>query len=212
MRYTLFILFLFVSKVSFGQPELINQRLKNVNEGTLYIGVDNIISISGQDNLSDSIQLVSTIFEVYRFPDEKVFNVSAKYLQSDTLKLYEGEKLIAQKFYKAEKICMPIATYGIYEEKELSIQQLLSTKKLICTFPCNYYTVINVVSFHIGIIKNGWEETDFVGAVDGNEIPIEYYNSFKFLKKGDKIIFSKITVMGHDVCPRRLYDLEISIK
>lgn len=120
--------------------------------------------------------------------------------------------MIAQKFYKAEKICMPIVTFGNYEKRELTIQQLLSAKKLICTFPCNYYTVINVVSFHIGIIKNGWEETDFVGAVDGNEIPTEYDNSFKFLKEGDKIIFSKISVMGHDVCPRRLYDLVITIK
>jgi hypothetical protein len=195
-----------------GQVDLVNHTLKNVREGTLYIGVGNIISIEGFEKLSDSTRLVSSKFKVNRLPNNKGFNVETSDQAIDTLKLFNGDELIAEKVYKSEMICRQIVTYGDFNGKTITKTQLSTTRTLNCSFPCNYYTYINVVRFTLSIRRNGWAEIDFVGQVEGNTIPDDYFKTLLFLKSGDEIIFSGIVVMGHEVCPRTNKDLHYMIE
>lgn len=212
MKNVLLFVFLLCTKMGLGQVDLVNHTLKNAREGTLYIGVGNIISIAGVEKLSDSTRLISGKFKVIRLSNNKGFNVLASDLATDTLKLFNGDELIAEKVYKSEMICNPIVTYGDFNDGTITKSQLWATRTLNCSFSCNFNTFITVTNFTLSVRRNGWAETDFVGKVDGNTIPDDYFNTLLFLKSGDEIIFSGIVVLGHHFCPRTFEDLHFFIE
>lgn len=195
-----------------AQTRIENISLKHKDSALLYVGVPNIIKISGIENIND-IELKSTRGELS--PAEngqyKLFVNSVNY--PDTLSIYQNGELLTSKIFNVKLLSEPIIKLGTIPSNYATIDEIKRNNKLQVHLPnWEYKAEFKVVNFrltiqnHFGKIVSS-DEINF-----GNAISTDQLKVVKKLEQSSKLIFENIKVVGSDKIERQFPTCIITVK
>jgi len=153
----------------------------------LFIGVDNKIEIKGN---TKSVTLTVSHGSVYAW-GHNGFLVGVDHDEPDTLKFYEGRKLINQLIAPVNRVPQPVARLGGLKDTVGSIRQLMATPFLSVGYPgSNYKSCVSVTSFSVTLISGGDTLSSF--QIIGNLFSEPMKNEIKKLGSCDYLYFDDI--------------------
>lgn len=168
-----------------AQIKIKNMSLDNPNLKELYKYINNVIRVTGLQEKAD-IKLVSSTMGEFKplntdssFYD---FNFVIKKNKFDTLRIYEGSKILLTKVYEVKEIKDPIARLGNISDTVASINEILNNPRLLVVFPnCNYKFKKQVTSFAFYIYRSNTllypDTSKIVTGIDS----ISYFNPITHL-------------------------------
>lgn len=195
-----------------AQTRIENTSLKHKDSALLYVGVPNIIKISGIENINN-IELKSTRGELS--PAEngkyKLFVNSVNY--PDTLSIYQNGEFVTSKIFNVKLLSEPIIKLGTIPSNYATIDEIKRNNKLqVHLHNWEYKAEFKVVNFrltiqnHFGKIVSS-DEINF-----GNAISADQLNVVKKLEQSSKLIFENIKVVGSDKIERQFPTCIITVK
>ena len=203
-------LLLFVGLKS--QIVISNLSLTDTTQNIFYIGVDNIIKISGKqfNPLRQSILIQgggAAMNGVSRTYNIRVQNET----DSCQICIYENKKLIFKKNFICRRVGDVIVKYGGVKDSITSISQLLANPFIYIDIPGSYYKHgIYITSFTVTFIGNGYDSLQTSGVE--NTLTTEQIEIIKKLTRGNRIYFDNIYGFSRDSRKRKLTPFTIKIK
>jgi hypothetical protein len=192
-----------------AQISIQNISLTNPSLNILYVGVDNIIDVKGLDT-NNTYTIVSATGKVANWANNYV--VRHTLATTDTLRLYQSNKLVVEKTFDIHKIGNAITRLGNVTDTSTTVQRILSNTKIYILLPnCFYKHFFSIRSFDIILVQKKGAQL-FEEEIQGDQLTVKAINSISKLKSGDKIILTKIVAVCPDCNLRRLADLIITIE
>lgn len=192
MKLSFAFAFIILYKLPFAQIAVISESVIHPDSNILYIGVDNIIKVSGINNY----KILSTNSEVNKIQKDK-FNIRVSNFGESIIKLYKNRKLTFSKVFRIDVIHTPIPQLGTIVDSFSTVREILIDPSLqLVLRGSSYKHSFQIVRFDITIIRvNG--DTISKGNVVGNLIPANQLNIIQRLGDGDHLYFSNI----YGTCP-----------
>ncbi len=179
-----------------GQVKIQNTSLISPDTNLVYVGVDNILQITGTKNL-DRLKISINDTE-QKFKKNGLFVLrSASEASTFKIKLSSRSKILVEKVFNSRKILNPKIGLGARSlaDTTLSIQEILANNKLLIHIPdCLYHFYMQVVRFDL-TIYSGNKIINSI-SVKGNRLSHVELDLLKNLKSGDKIAFENIRATG----------------
>lgn len=212
MNKILSIVLCMIPHLLMAQIRIQNISLKHSDSALLYVGVANIIKVSGIDN-KDKFELTSSIGELSTIDlDQYQLKVTSA-VKTDTLNVFQNGKLLFSKVYEVKLLSEPSVKLGNILSNYASIVEIEKNKNLSVLLPnWEYKAAFNVVNFrltiqnHFGKIVSN-DEINMGNSISKNQLKI-----IKQLEIGSKLIFENIKVIGPDKIERLFPSITITIK
>lgn len=189
MRSILLTVFVLLFHFSDGQISIKNESLTDNSLGYLYIGVENIIVVSGLlDNYTISISGGAGSIEKI----EKNKYVAKVAAQTDAcqIKLLKGAKIVFQKEYKVRAVPVLVATINGFRDTSMKVSALLVNPFISTRLPgCFLRANFTISSFDATYIQDTDSTTTFS---QGASFSPEQIKLTKNLSRDDKIYFDNI--------------------
>jgi len=200
---------------TFSQVDISNSSLKYPQINILYIGVENIIKVSGVDKDSN-LKLISSKGEVRKsiwYDSLNTFLVRVHYTGTDTLRLYQDQNLLLTRIYAVEKVNPIIAQLGDILDTTATKQEILKAPILNVVIPnCYLDHQFQIISFQISFLKAYGDTIKTLYTTNGNHLIKKQINLIKKLMPGNKIAFAYITATCPSCQNIRLKPITITIK
>ena len=214
MRRTTFILFLSLSSFfAFSQVNISNYSLTDSSQNIFYVGVDNLIKISGNqyDYLKQSVSIKGGGAKL--IPGGIGTFIVKVQTETDDCRIWinENGKVIFKKDFIVRTVRDIVVRYGGLKDSIATINQLLANPFLFIDIPESYYKHnFQVTSFTATFINQGLDSLKTYSV--GNLLTTEQKELIKKLKTGDKIFFDQLYALGPDSRKRKLKSFTITIK
>jgi len=206
---------LFIPFVASAQVVINNVRLTVPQMNILYIGVENIIEVSGLNDFSE-LELKSSTAQISINNRSKTMNqflVDAGYVGSDTLQLYQFGKLILTRIYENRSIPMPVPQLGDLSDSTAFVIQILRNPTLNIVFPdCYFAPGFRVTKFNLTLIHSAGDTIKKYSITEGFQLLSGQIKAIRKLKTGDKILFTGIITTCPNCMNQILKPYEIVIK
>ncbi|TDH17816.1 hypothetical protein EXU57_24825 [Segetibacter sp. 3557_3] len=176
--------------VVLGQLQLINRDLTNPDMSLLYSGIENHLTIVGQNDFS-GFRLTSATKSDITIKAETIVIIPITNAGLDTLSLFKGKKLLLTKVFKVTRLSDPIAQLAFTSDTVISVNKILANPFLTAIFPNSIYkTDIVIKFFECYIYKKNGERNVFSTA--GNRLSEEMLTAIKNLSSRDELVFNDI--------------------
>jgi GldM C-terminal domain len=191
MKSLLLSVFVLLFQLSNGQISITNQSLTDSSLGYLYIGVENVIVVSGlADNYT--INISGGASSIRRLEKNKYVARVAAQTDNCQIIFLKGSKVIFKKEFKVRIVPDPIATINGLRDTSMKANSLLvnpfiSVRLPGCFFRLNY----SVYSFQAIFIQDTDSTTTSTNRASFSTEQIKF---IKNSKSGDKIYFDNIRV------------------
>jgi hypothetical protein len=206
------ILLFLIPTHGFAQISLKNTILKHPDSAILFVGVPNLMEISGLTNAGD-IVLKSETGTITKSNDGQYLVYENNTSKSEVLSLYKGNQKVFSKKYSIRLIPDPIARFGFINGTTATVAQLLLNTQLHIVLPgSDFKSRFYVQSFRLLIYNEKKVLIQANETTIGNELPIRHIELIKQLKPGAVLIFERIKVSGPDGMTRSIDDLKITIQ
>ena len=195
-----------------AQTRIENISLKHADSALLYVGVPNIIKISGIEHLNN-IELKSTRGELSPLENGqyKLFLNSVSY--PDTLIIYQNEKIVTSKIFNIKLLAEPTIKLGTIPSNYATIDEIKRNNKLQVQLPnWEYKAEFKVVNFRLSIQNHFGKIVSSDEINIGNAISADQLKVIKKLEQSSKLIFENIKVVGTDNIERLFPTCIIIIK
>lgn len=206
---------IFFPLTTFAQVDIMNTALTDPQRTVLYTGVENTIEVSGLHK-DTTLTLTSATGEVIKSKwnnNPNKFFVKTGYKDTDTLRLYQADRLVLTRVYEVKKIGSPKPQLGDIADTTATIQHILANPTLNVVIPdCYYDHRFRVFYFKVTFMNATGNILKTFDRTDGNQLTKAQAGIISSLKTGDKIVFSEITATCPDCANRRLNPLSITIK
>ena len=214
MRLPIIVLFLLSATCIKAQLSIFNLSLTDSTQNIFYIGVDNIIKISGKQY--DPVKHHTRIIGGGGTLLKKAKGVYIVKVQNETdhcqVWLSENNKSVFKQNYVVRKVGNIVHNYGGSIDSTATIDQLLATPFLFIGIPNSYFKHdFTITSFSAVFMKKDSDSTTTITA-SGNLITSEQKEIIKKLSPGDSIVFEKIYCVGPDNRRRLRTPIIIKIK
>lgn len=201
---------LFVPIIMVGQVEITNASLSKPNLKLLYIGIDNKIEISGLKTMVN-LNLIASQGSA-KGNEAGVFYVKASSITPDTLKLYQNNKLILTEIYEVRKIGEIVPRFGNLKDTIASVRQILRNTTLYAVIPeCYIIPLFQIRSFNVTIWRAHGQILLPTESNRGPFLSPVQIRMIKELRKGDKIMFTRIELTCPDCTGRLIKPLTITV-
>lgn len=212
LRITL-ILFLSLSTFfAFSQVNIINHSLTDTSQNIFYVGVDNLIKISGKqyDYRKQSVSIKGGGAEL--IPRGIGIFIVKVQTETDVCRMWinENGKSIFKKDFICRKVGDIVHNYGGSIDSVATIDQLLANPFLYIGIPGSYYKQTFSITSFSAIFMN--KDSDSTTSATGNLITAKQKELIKKLLPGDLIVFERIYCIGPDSRRRLLTPIIIYIK
>jgi len=197
----------------FSQIDIKNHALTVPEKNFLYVGIDNVVEITGI-KIDSTFAMTSNYSRVLpRENNDFIIRISKPGL-NDTLKLLKNNDLVFSKVYYSKMVPEITAQLGNIKDTIASIIEILSYPTLEIVIPEGSYirNMVHVTNFKIQIISNNPQINSEAISCVGNIVPKKQRKIIKRLKAGDKIVFSAIYAQGGGYAARKLKPISITIK
>ncbi|MES2477893.1 MAG: GldM family protein [Bacteroidota bacterium] len=212
MKRLLPIFLFFIPIHGFAQISLKNTILKHPDSAILFVGVPNLMEISGFTN-ADDIVLKSETGTITKSIDGQFIVYENNTSKSEVISVYKGNQKVYSKKYSILLIPDPIARFGHINGTTATVAQLLLNTQLHIVLPgSDFKSRFYVQSFRLLIYNEKKVLIQANEATIGNELPIRHIELIKQLKPGAVLIFERIKVSGPDAVTRSIDDLKITIQ
>lgn len=189
MRLTiLLILFAFITQAQTG-IDLINTKLKKPAVSYLYLGVTNVIKITGASKGVKYTLTSSANSKIATADSTNKFEVVAQNNNLfDTLRVIAGGKLVYSEVYSIKKIPDLEVHVGTITADNATVSTILMQPLLISSLPdCLFKISFPIVSFDFSTSTG----TATISCT-GNKFSSEVIDAIKKLKPGNKVYFDNI--------------------
>ena len=213
MRLPIIVLFLLSATCIKAQLSIFNLSLTDSTQNIFYIGVDNIIKISGKQY--DPVKHHTRIIGGGGTLLKKAKGVYIVKVQNETdhcqVWLSENNKSVFKQNYVVRRIGEGIVRYGGLKDSNASVNQLLANPFIFVDIPGSYYKPnINITSFAATFIGSDFDS--LVTVSTGARLTTEQIETVKKLRSGNRIYFNNIYALGPDSRRRKLSPFTITIK
>lgn len=207
------IIFLLISFSADSQITISNHSLTDTTQNVFYIGVDNIIKISGEQYhyLKQSVAISGGGAVI--IPRGRGLYIIKVEKETDSCKMWVGtnKKIIFRKNFICRKIGDPVVKYGGLKGSNATTSQLLTNPFIYVDIPDSYYKHdFNITSFNAIFISHDLDSLRTFSV--GNLLTDEQKELIKKLNPGDKIFFDQIYALSPDDRRRKLKPFTIIIK
>ncbi len=180
--------------VVFAQVEIKNIKLTDPSIKILYIGIDNVIEVTGLTNF-DKLELQSSNGQVTQNEWNKTpntFLVTTDNSNFDTLRLYQNKVFILSRIYEIKSIGKPIPQLGNITDSVATIKQILEKPQLNIVIPdCFFNPHLYATKFNLTLLKRDGDTISF-HRTEGRHITKSQIRAIRKLKMGDKMSFTEI--------------------
>ena len=214
LRFCLHIMTLFPVFLN-AQISIINRSLIDSTQNILYIGVDNILKISGKQY--DPVKQHTVIMGGGGTLQKKEKGVYTLRVEEETdncqIWVTEKNKPVFKQNYRCRIIeGNPIARLGGVRDSFATIEQIVTSPSLIVEIPGTFYKQqCKVISFALSmdcqIFEDMWHEE-----ITGHIIPEGAISRIRKVRKGSGIFFDNIYAVSTDGRRRKLKPFMITIK
>ena len=212
MRSSIITILLLSSLLIKAQITITNHSLTDTSQNIFYIGVDNLIKISGKQYkpLEQSL--------VIKGGGASMGGVGGTYIvkvqkETDDCSMWVNGngKTIFKKDFRVRVVGDIVVRYGGLKDSIATINQLLTNPFLFIEIPESYYKHnFQITSFTATFIS---QELDSLKTyLVGNMLSTEQKELIKKLRTGDKIFFDQIYALGPDSRRRKLKSFTITIR
>lgn len=175
-----------------AQVRIVNLSLKHADSALLYVGVSNLIEISGLNNYMN-LELRSNSCKVGKRENDKFEIIVLDKQQFDTLLVFQNNKLLFTKNFKIEKIPEFKPQLGFIKDYSATISQILMNSKLYLVLPnCDYQHSMRITSFEFSVLNPQNILISNFGYTYGNELTFLQLDLIRKLKNGSKLVFENI--------------------
>lgn len=196
MKYIHLILLFFYSSSLCGQINVTNVILNDKSKKQLYIGVDNILVISGTKHYSH-VHFAANKMKAEIINDSTIILQPAM-IGADTLRIYSANKLIYQCPFLVDVVPRPIVRIGNSLDTIMTVRQILQSPYLSIIFPnTNFNSEWHVLSY-TSVITSSAEGDTFIEYNPSNKFTENETRHIAQLKSGDKIYFDAIRATAPD--------------
>jgi len=220
MRSSIITILLLSSLLIKAQITITNHSLTDTSQNIFYIGVDNLIKISGKQYkpLEQSLVIKGGGASMGGVGGTYIVKVQ-KETDDCSIWVYENGKSIFKKKFICRKIGDPVVKYGGLNDSimtynksvKASINQLLENSFLYIDFPGSYYKhKYQILSFATLMLSDKTDSLSVSG--DGNMLSSKQKEMIKKLQPGDAIVFEDIYCLDPDKRRRKLTPFIIEIK
>jgi hypothetical protein len=183
-----------------AQVDIKNNKLTDPNIKILYIGIDNVIEVTGLTNF-DKLELHSSTGQVTQNEWNKTpntFLVTTGYSNFDTLRLYQNKVLILSRIYEIKSINKPIPQLGNILDSVATIKQILKNPKLNIIIPeCLFNPHFYATKFNLTLLNANGDTLIPFDRTEGSHLTKTQIRAIQKLRMGDKISFTRISI----TCP-----------
>ena len=204
--------FLLFSLDSKSQITISNHSLTDTTQNIFYIGIDNLIKISGEQyNISERSMTITgggaTISGVGRTYIIKV----QKETDDCRITIYVNRKRIFEKKFICRKIGDIVVKCGGLNDSIATVNQVLANPFLFIDIPGSYYKHnYSIGSFNSVFISHDFDSLRTFSV--GNLLSDEQKELTKKLNSGDKIFFDQVYALSPDSIRRKMKSFLITIK
>lgn len=194
---------------SFSQAAIKNMQLVNSDTNLLYVGVENILKVTGVNNAL--VTMTAANCEIKRINNCE-FNLKSKIIGSDTINIYKDGKLLLKKRYELKAITNPFIQVSTFASHEGSTREILLNPNLTVIRP---YILL---AYDLSVIRfSGYflrQNGDVINAFsnESNHFSIQQLSTIANLKAGDKILFEKIIIKVNGDSTKHLQQFTFTIK
>jgi hypothetical protein len=176
----------------------------------MYVGVDNIIQVSGAEMGTD-LKLLATSGKVVKGSGGFIVRYSAE--ATDTLRAYQSAKLLVSKVYEVRKQGTPQATIGSIRNANTTVAEVLYDPKIKVYIRNSFYNHgIKVIRFSIVLNNRRGVRIFHEEGISGNELNEQLQKEISKLKSADTIRLTDITATCPDCVLMRFDDIVLTIK
>ena len=208
MKTAAIIIFCFSPFIAFAQVHIYNSNLTDTSRLVLFDHYNDIVI---ESNLPGEISLRTTGSNI-EWQQENKFRLRPRYYsETDTLKVYVNNELVAIKPVSIELLPDIAAGIGNNADTVLTRGQLLADPFLKAIYRGSVYrSNVAITSFEMsGVTKDG---DDFMVYAPGNMFTPEQIEILKNLSPGSKILFTRIRALGPDSRVRLLKPFTLTIR
>jgi hypothetical protein len=206
--------FLLITGFYFSKKQNHFVKIEATKMNVLYIGVDNLISVSGPGLNKENIS-ITTRYGTTR-PNTAggyIVNVSVPGTTSVAVSEKDGDKttFLDSMQFRVKRIPDPVISVGgIKAEGQLTHEEIMNISEVYANlvdfdFDCKY----EVVSFTLSVEQNG-KPLDFSGI--GGKLSDVMKSTLFFQPPGAQLFFHEVTVKGPDGVLRKVPGVMITVK
>ena len=213
MRLSIIVLFLLSAMCIKAQLSISNLSLTDTSQHIFYIGVDNIIKISGKQY--NPVKHQTAIIGGGGTLLKKGKGVYIVKVQNETdhcqIWISENKKSVFRQNYIVRKVGDIVVSYGGLKDSTATVSQLLANPFLYIDIPGSFYKHNYSITSFSAIFINRDADSVRASAV-GNLLTTEQKELIKKLLPGNKILFDQIYAISPDGRRRKLQPFIITVK
>lgn len=200
-----------VSIECYGQIRIINSSLTDTTNNILFENFKNDIRIYG--NQSNDYRLISKRSASITKRSASTFIITPGSTGTDTILLFEKNKLVHQETYKVSPLPQYILALGSIKEGLATREEIILNKRLQIYVPgCKCPPAFAVRSFKLEFISNNIVPYEKYMMIDGNALSEKAISLIRKLSSKDQIVFTDILLMDVDTIGRKIDKFVLTIK
>ena len=195
-----------------SQIVITNLSLTDTTQNIFYIGVDNVVKISGKEYkpLNQSVVITGGGATMTGLMGDHIIKVQ-KETDECSMWIYENRKRIFEKKFICRTIGDVIVRYGGLNDSIATVNQILANPFLFIDIPGSYYKHnYHITSFTAIFISHDLDSLRTFSV--GNLLTDDQKELIKKLNSGDKIFFDQIYALSPDDRRRKLKPFIIIVK
>lgn len=194
-----------------GQTALINRTIQRKDSNLLFYGLPNILEVPGGRNTK--WQLKARHMEVASTDSPWLFKVEPHRWGLDTFVLARNGKVALASIFEVIETPDPTAHWGVLKKDTATRAEIIANRTMTVSIPgCNDNLVFQVVGFDIKYITDQFPEADKNIRIEGRMLTEAAAGLIGRLIPGDKIVFSRIFVVGRGTRVREIPGFTIVIR
>ncbi len=191
-----------------AQLKLLNKSLTTPDSSIIYYYWDNYLRLNQQLDLH-KLRVVASHSKI-KIEDSSII-CEPQSLVADTIKIFQGKKLLLTQVFKVNKTTDPVAKLANTFDTVLTVNRILANPYISFGMPnCYYRPPLYVQSYECVIIKLNGEQ--FADNNSGNKLTNFLIPKIEHLQKGDKIYLKRVIIGGGGFSFIKLAPVNITIK
>lgn len=208
----LYSLCFFLPTLLSAQIRIDNISLKRPDSSLLYIGVENIIKISGIEKNAYT-QLKSSGGELKNIGNGQYSLWVNSVKQPDTLTVYQDGKVLSSRIFTVKLLSEPVLKLGAIQSNYATVDEIKRNSKLQMHLPnWEYKAAFKVMNFRLTILNHFGKIVSSDEINVGNAISAEQLKIIKKLEQNSKLIFENVKVVGPDQVERTATNFIVTVK
>ncbi len=200
--------------ISYAQVDVKSVSLRDPEMNIMYAGIENHVKIDGLV-LDNTVHLVSSRGEVVPNTNggNSDFYLEYNQVRKDTLRLFQGDRLLFEEPYEVRTIPDPVARLGEIKTNSASVNQILGDPVVhIVIDDCYWDHEYTFKSFDMKLIDASGNIILSRDDIEGVEIPTDIQKEIKELHHGDAVLIKNIIAYCPS-CPGKVMSpISITIK